>query len=799
MGSEASGWQVEFDHFEPIDERRREALLALGNGVLSWRASAPEASACRASDACHYPGLYCAGWYDKAPRDVNGTTTELAALARLPDPFGLSISADGQHWFDLHTVEVQRYQQSLHMHDGQLRRRICFVLAGRTWELEELRFVSMANPHLAVLRWVLNLPAGMQQVHLRTILDGSVDNSLIDKNLAYEGRRLKNVHIETSHDGHATLTANLTPAGRRLAMAVHTDVPGEALDWDGVLRHDRLCQETTVAASGEQRLVIEKRVVVLTDQQVSVDSERARKEVLTCLPDQPFDVLRTEHERKWRELWSTMPMRLSNHKLERALRLHAFHLLQAVSPHSLERDQGFPPRGWQEGYYGQVFWDEIFAFPFLVSHFPKLARGLLGYRYRRLDIARERARRAGLRGAMFPWRSGSDGEEETPPFQQNPLSGRWMPDHTHLQWHIGSAIAYDAWQLFLATGDQALLAEEAGELILEVARFWASAVEFDEASERYVIRGVIGPDEYHNLYPGRGRPGLDNNAYTNLMACWTLRLGIQMMANLHDDQAAALRERIGLQPNEPELWSQIADRMYLPLLENGVLSQFDGFSDLLPPSDEWLHDDRPRLDWMLEAEGDQSDRYQLSKQTDVLMLLHLFPSRILLGLVNRLGYRFDEADLRRTAEYHLGHVTHESSLSTVVCAGALTHLDAAASWRYFLETAEVDLAAPSRSGTLEGVHLGAMSGSLDVLQRHYLGIWPEQDGLHVLPAPPLALGDVEQKVWFRGAELSIALSGDVLTVVVEQTHRGPVPIHHPTGKAWLGQGDALMIMVQRSQ
>jgi trehalose/maltose hydrolase-like predicted phosphorylase len=37
--------QIVFEHYDRGDERRREALLALGNGVLSWRASAPEASA----------------------------------------------------------------------------------------------------------------------------------------------------------------------------------------------------------------------------------------------------------------------------------------------------------------------------------------------------------------------------------------------------------------------------------------------------------------------------------------------------------------------------------------------------------------------------------------------------------------------------------------------------------------------------------------------------------------------------------------------------------------------------------
>jgi hypothetical protein len=40
--------------------------------------------------------------------------------------------------------------------------------------------------------------------------------------------------------------------------------------------------------------------------------------------------------------------------------------------------------------------------------------------------------------------------------------------------------------------------------------------------DRYVIKGVVGPDEFHTAYPGADRPGLDNNANTNVMPVWVL-------------------------------------------------------------------------------------------------------------------------------------------------------------------------------------------------------------------------------------------------------------------------------------
>ena len=110
----------------------------------------------------------------------------------------------------------------------------------------------------------------------------------------------------------------------------------------------------------------------------------------------------------------------------------------------MELDAGIPARGWHgEGYRGHIFWDELFIFPLLNLHLPMLARALLLNRHRRLDEARWAARQAGFRGAMYPWQSGSDGREETDVMYFNPRSGNWIKDDTHLQRHIGAAVAYN--------------------------------------------------------------------------------------------------------------------------------------------------------------------------------------------------------------------------------------------------------------------------------------------------------------------------------------------------------------------
>ena len=61
------------------------------------------------------------------------------------------------------------------------------------------------------------------------------------------------------------------------------------------------------------------------------------------------------------------------------------------------------------------------------------------------------------------------------------------------------------------------------DLLLETARYWASRVTA-ERDGRGHIRGVIGPDEYHE--------DVDDNAFTNVMARWNLRRGADLADEL---------------------------------------------------------------------------------------------------------------------------------------------------------------------------------------------------------------------------------------------------------------------------
>jgi trehalose/maltose hydrolase-like predicted phosphorylase len=351
------------------------------------------------------------------------------------------------------------------------------------------------------------------------------------------------------------------------------------------------------------------------------------------------------------------------------LRLHTSHLLQTCSRLTPHHDAGVPARGLNgEAYRGRVFWDELYVYPFLNFRLPEITRGLVMYRYRRIGEARASAERAGFRGAMYPWQSGSDGEEETQLVHMNPLSGRWEPDLSHNQRDVNAAIFYNLWQYFQVTHDVDFLRDSGAEMMLEIARFWSSIAHFNPDRGRWEIHGVMGPDEFHEKYPDATEGGLRNNADTNVMVAWICDTAQEVLNLLPASRRDVLRARIGLRDEEIHRWHEMSRKMFVPFHGEGIISQFEGYEDLLELDWDGYRSKYPniqRLDRILRAEGDNPDRYSVSKQADTLMLFFPFSDRELRRLFDRLGYPYSEHTARRTIDYYERRTSHGSTLSFV--------------------------------------------------------------------------------------------------------------------------------------
>lgn len=774
-----SPWLVVYEGFDPAHEPHREAMCALGNGYMVARGAAPEAS----SDGVHYPGTYLAGTYNRLTTPMADRCVEHEHMVNAPNWLALDVRV-GPRWLSAAGSDVLCERRELDLRRGLLTRtlELCDT-EGRRTRIIQCRLVSMARAHVAVLRTTIVAENWSGPVRVRAGLDGRVVNANVATDQMLAHRHLRPIAAEEAGPDVLLLEAETSHSHIRIAEAARitaTDTSG-TLPPSGVVDGATfVAQEFTARLRPGMELVVDKVVAVVTSRDPAIASARsAALAEVSRLPG--FDSLVDEHERAWRHLWDRFAIEADTDvATSLALNLHVFHLLQSLSPHTVGLDAGVPARGLHgEGYLGHVFWDELFVFPPINLRLPALARSLLLYRWRRLGAARDAARRAGLAGALFPWQSGSDGREETPGELFNPRSGRWIRDNSRLQRHVALAVAYNVWQYYQVTADVDFMTEYGAELMIEVARLFAALARLDEADDRYDIAGVMGPDEYHDGYPGAAQPGLRNNAYTNVLAAWALWRATEAVDLCSAHHCEDLWDRVGLSPDEPASWDRISRRLRVPVATDGILGQFEGYEDL--EELDWaryqtIYGNIGRLDLILEAEGDTPNRYKLSKQADVLMLFYLFSSEELRELFDRLGYDFEPESIPRTVDYYLARTAHGSTLSRVVHAWVLARTDRERSWSVFRDALAADLDDTQGGTTGEGIHLGAMAGTLDMVLRGYAGIQTREDVVWFDPRLPAELRRVRFDVFYRGQRLEVELSSSQLRLHLCPCAAAPIQV-----------------------
>jgi alpha,alpha-trehalase len=776
-----TAWSLVYDRFDPDREKLREALCTLGNGYFATRGAAPEAEA----DATHYPGTYLAGGYNRLKTEIAGRVVDNEDLVNLPNWLCLTFRLEGGHWLSIRAVDILSYRQELNLKQGVLLRTVRFQdKEGRRTTLASRRFVHLGSEHLAGLETIITAENWSGPLHIRSALDGRVVNAGVERYQALNNKHLEPLESAPVGDEGIYLKVQTSQSRLHVAEAARTQffcegkpiaVERHLVEEPGFIGH-----ECSVEMKERTSLTIEKLVALYTsrDRGISECGHQARGAILRV---GRFEPLLASHTKRWDRLWQRCDISIEDqHKSQHILRLHLFHLLQSVSPNSIDLDVGVPARGLHgEAYRGHIFWDELFIFPILNLRIPDIARALLHYRHRRLDQARCNARDAGAQGAMFPWQSGSDGREESQILHLNPRSGRWTPDNTHLQRHVNSAIAYNVWQFYQVTGGWEFLSFYGAVMILEIARFWASMASYNAALGRYEILGVMGPDEYHDRYPDATEPGLNNNAYTNVMAAWVMWRALDVLKMLAGDRRTRLREVLGVSREEAEHWREISHKMRVVFHGDGIISQFEGYDQL--EEFDWeryrrKYGDIQRLDRILEAEGDTPNRYKVSKQADVLMLFYLFSPDELRQLFKRLNYPFKHNTIVDNVDYYLRRTSNGSSLSRVVHSWVMARTDREGAWKLFTEALETDISDIQVGTTAEGIHLGAMAGTVDIIQRAHTGIETRGDMLLLNPYLPTELKRLTLCIWYRGHSLDIVIGPRKLSVRSRTGRARPIKV-----------------------
>ncbi|RMI33559.1 trehalose-phosphatase [Nocardia stercoris] len=794
-GISAESWTFGYDGYDPPAERLREALCTVGNGYLATRGAAPESVA----GPAHYPGTYVAGLYNRLTDVVDAQLVDNESMVNLPNWLPVRWRLADGDWFDPDRAELLSYRQELDLRRAVLTRRLRYRDSdGRITGVVQQRFASMRSPHLCALRTILTAENWSGPLTIRTGIDTGVRNEGVQRYRELSGNHWAATEVVRAEPASIVVSARTSQSRIPVAVATRTTtstaVESRAVEVDHLDGHDLVLDLESGAS-----VTVDKIAAIFTGRDRAV-SDPAQAALAAAGEAGTFAELLDAHTAAWEHLWSRLRMDIDGGLAGvRSVRLHLLHLVQTLSPHSADLDVGVPARGLHgEAYRGHIFWDELFVLPVLNVRFPAVGRALLRYRYRRLGEARNAARAIGCTGALFPWQSGSDGREESQRLHLNPRSGHWTPDASHLAQHAGLAVAFDVWQYQQVTDDRDFLVEVGAELLVEVARFWASRATYDHIDDRYHLRGLIGPDEFHTGYPGAPGTGIADNAYINVMAAWALGRARDALDLLAPRVRAELLEKLGVTADEQAHWAAVAKRLFVPF-HDGVISQFGGYEQLAELDwDRYRREygDIGRLDRILEAEGDDVDRYRVAKQADVLMLFYLLSADELRDVLGQLGYDLPAEMIPRTVDYYLARTTHGSTLSAVVHAWVLARANRDRALEFFGTVLESDITDIQGGTTPEGIHLAAMAGSVDLLQRCFTGLEVRADRLIFNPRWPRALGTLSFPITYRAHRLTVRIRTDSLEIASEPGDAAPVEIECQATVATLHPGSRIRVTLR---
>lgn len=782
-GIEKDSWNLTYYGFDPEGEKLRETLTTVGNGYFGTRGCFEGESA---SDI-HYPGTYIAGVYNKLPTVIHNKEIYNNDFVNCPNWLPVEFKIGDGDFLSPLKMELLSYRQNLNMREGVMERALtCKDSAGKITVVQSHRIASMASPHYGAIRYKITPQNYSGKITVRSGLDGGIINDGVARYRQLNSRHLSFVSRGKT-DGGIYLHMETNRSKIQIAMSAKTvfyednilKQPGKTISEDRA----KISEEFEIDAKKDKTYTIEKIVsIYMSSGQDTADPKEAATKATAMVNS--FEDIYKPHKKTWSTLWNKADIRIySDRFMQKVTRLHIYHLLTTASIHNKHIDAGIPARGLHgEAYRGHVFWDGIYIVPFYSRHLPETARALLMYRHKRLDAARKYAKDSGYQGAMYPWQTADDGGEETQIIHYNPVSGEWDPDLSCLQRHVSIAVFYNVWDYCTITGDNKFLEDYGAEMMLEIARFWASIAYYDKKTGRYHIKDVMGPDEFHEKYPDAEEGGLKDNAYTNIMVVWLLEKTIQIIRELPRKVLDGVSEKIGFKPSEMDKWRDVTNKMNVTISKDGIISQFDGYMALKEL--DWDHYRKKygnirRLDRILKAEKDSPDRYKVTKQADVLMTFYILRPAEVKRILNRLGYPVKDENklLRDNYEYYVSRTSHGSTLSMVVHAALAKEMgrdDIA--WNFSMEAAKSDIFDTQGGTTIEGVHCGVMAGTIILIIKNMAGISFYQKALNINPKLPKFWNKILLRVLYHNHWYNLEITKDEINIKVQRKQGKPLPI-----------------------
>lgn len=760
-------WEVVYHGYTPgKDEYSVESLLTVGNGFMGLRGTTPEMEIAEEN----YPALYLASLYNSAASQVADRTIYNEDFVNAPNLQKMYVIIDGER-VDIANNELLSMKRRLDLKTGLFEAWVTVKLTnGKELAIQTKKIASMANVHQFNLSYTVTPLNFSGEITFVSEADGDVYNYNVARYRSLSRHHLAVTDLQ-AEDTFTSLTA--VTESSKITVTQQAKLQNEA----GLL--ENLTTEKTEKAIVQQVSFDAKEGQAYTFEKTVFVQQYREDEVVPALDfsgDYPtFDASYQASVSEWEKLWATAGIEIDGDLMsQKMLNLHTFHILASASPNgNKDLDASVTARGLHgEAYRGHIFWDELFILPFYTLHFPETARELLMYRYRRLATAKTDAKKAGYQGAMFPWQSGLDGTEQSQELHLNPISGEWKEDHSRLQRHVSLAIAYNVWQYWHNTQDVDFMENFGLEMMLEIAHFWESAASFDEGNQRYYIDRVMGPDEFHENYPGSEKGGLKNNAYTNMMVVWLFEEIERLSKQLPAETFQAVQEKTAVSTDTLARMADIKHKLELEINDEGIISQFEGYFDLKDL--DWDHYKEKygniyRMDRILNAEGKSADTYKVAKQADSLMIFYNFSKEQVRLILEDLNYELPEDYVERNLHYYLARTSHGSTLSRVVHAQLAAMVnDQDLAWELYQEALYSDYRDIQGGTTAEGIHAGVMAATLYIPLTTFAGLDIRKERVTFEPNMPAAWDGIRFQMTIRGIDFSVEVTKEEVVVTVNQ-------------------------------
>lgn len=742
---EDKNWIITETAFDSKYLGKCETIMSTGNGYLGLR-------------SCHEEA------YPKEVRNllVNGTfnsafDNEVTELPNSADVTGLDIEINGEN-FSLDRGEIVDYSRELHIKTGEVIRKILWISpkGDKVYFLFK-RFVSLNCLHLIGQKVEIIAKNSDLKIKVLSGINGKVSNSGSQHFIEGEKRLFDDEYIQLNQ------TTNKTNIDFVLNTKHFLYLNEEGYEPESkVLKIERrkIGFEYNLVVNKGDRLVIEKISNVYTSRDREIENSNVKiqdyaLEEIKKYAAIGYDELIEESKIKWHEVWEKYDVVIDseNDFDQIAIRFAIYHLILMTPQHDFR--MGIGAKGLSgEGYRGHTFWDtEIFILPFWIYNNPEAAKNLLIYRYLTLKGAHKKAEGNGYKGAQFPWESAwLDDGEVTPDWGEiDVVSGKQDKVLTgYKEIHVTADVAYAVWHYYMITKDEEFMKDYGYELIFDTAIFWKSRLEWNEKKRNYQILDVIGPDEY--------KVGVDNNTYTNYLACWNIKKAIEYYDYIKENKQEIFKildKKLDLTSQYKE-WNEVVGDIYLPgPRENGIIPQDDTFLTL-PEIDLTKYKEQAHVQGIFDDYNmDQISLIQVMKQADLVTLFYLFENS------------FNDKAVRENFEYYEKRCLHDSSLSLCTHSIIANDLDYdTLAYSLFEDATKIDLGSDMKSSDA-GVHTASIGGIWQCIINGFVGVRLAQGQLRIEPKLPSSWKALSFNMKWHGDSLKLNINNDKLIIVNE--------------------------------